>query len=129
MGEGIFVSKSNLGGSSKHLVVSLVSVVQGLGLPGSCSQRNGTEAEEWSGGVCIPEGSVDCIMGGTERSGSFRMELASGSTSPVVPISLSLSLYLGAFSLWLLFGGVFLWRNLRHGGRRRKVLGRKGWPV
>lgn len=98
VGEGNFVSKSNLGGSSKHLAVRLVRAVQGLGLPGSSSQRNGTEADEWSGGVCIPEGSVDCIMGGTERSGSFRMELTSGSASPAIPISLSLSV--GAFRCW-----------------------------
>lgn len=49
--------------------------VQGRGLPGSSSQWNGTEAEVWSGGVSMPEGSGDS-MGGTENRGSLGVELA-----------------------------------------------------
>ena len=90
MGESNLVSKSSLGGSSKHLgeksETKFVRVVQGLGLPGCSSQRNGTEAEVWSGGVSIPEGSGDCL-GWIENSGSFSVELGSDSTS--LPMALS----------------------------------------
>lgn len=76
MGEGILITIS-LGGRSKDLgwdpLVVVVVVVQGLGLPGSSSHLNGTEAEVWSGeGTTIPGGS-----GGIEKSGSLGVELGS----------------------------------------------------
>jgi hypothetical protein len=102
VGEGSLVSDvvSSLGGSSKHLVaktsVTVARAVQGLGLPGSSSQRNGTEAELWSGGVSMPEGSVDCISG-TEKSGSFGVKLPTASAWLPISLSLSLSLSLSQF--------------------------------
>lgn len=89
MGEGVLVISleysvcCSLGGSSKHLVVGMGRVmraVQGRGLPGSSSQRNGTETEVWSGGVSIPEGLGDSL-GGTEDSESLGVEIASVSAS------------------------------------------------
>jgi len=78
VGEDSFISDSSLGGSSKHLVtktlVTVARAVQGLGLPGSSSQRNGTKAKLWSGGVSMPEGSIECISG-TEKSGSLGVRL------------------------------------------------------
>lgn len=60
----------------------VVVVVQVLGLPGSSSHLNGTEAEVWSGeGITIPGGS-----GGIEKSGSLGVELGSVS---IPPLSLS----------------------------------------
>jgi hypothetical protein len=82
---------SSRGGSSKHFVAKslmLARAVHGLGLPGSSSQRNGTAAELWNGGVSMPEGSVDCISG-TEKSGSLGVKLPAGSAA--LPISRSLS--------------------------------------
>lgn len=69
MGEGVLVimldsTIASLGGSSRHLLTVVVwwvearmRSVQGRGLPGSSSHRKGTEAEVWSGGVNIPDGS------------------------------------------------------------------------
>jgi hypothetical protein len=93
VGEDSFVFDSRLRGSSKQYLVTKTSVtvaraVQGLGLPGSSSQRNGTKAELWSGGVSMSEGSVDCISG-TEKSGSLDVRLPTASAT--LPISLSLS--------------------------------------
>lgn len=101
VGEGSFVSHSNLGGSSKHFVaksLTLARAVQGLGFPGSSSHRNGTDADElWSGGVSIPEGSVECISdSGAEKSGSLGVKLLNGSAA-VLPISDSLSLPLSVY--------------------------------
>lgn len=77
-------------------VMAVVMVVEGRGLPGSSSHRKGTVAEDWSGGVSIPECSGDCRGGGmVKKSGSFGVELASSSlfsSSALDPISLSLSL-------------------------------------
>lgn len=86
VGDGSRISDNSLGGSSKHFGVKSmglenVRAVQGLGLPGCSSQRNGTETEEWSGGVSIPGRSGDCKGGGIENSGSFGVELDSGSAS------------------------------------------------
>lgn len=84
MGEGT----NNLGGSSKqHLLLSVglekvTRALQSLGFPGSCSQRNGTEAEVCSGGVSIPGLSGDCIcisIAGIEKSGSLGMLFCSAS--------------------------------------------------
>ncbi|KAF7826202.1 uncharacterized protein G2W53_017366 [Senna tora] len=73
-------SKSNLGGKSKDFGGKTEEAkgtrsVQGLGFPGSSSQRNGTEAMVWRGGVTLPERSGDGI-GGTEKDkGSFGIKL------------------------------------------------------
>ena len=73
----------SLGGRSKDLGWDLLVVVQGLGLPGSSSHLNGTEAEVWSGdGTTILGGS-----GRIEKSGSLGVQLGSDS----IPLSLSLS--------------------------------------
>lgn len=49
-----------------------MSVVHGLGFPGSSSQRNGTEAETCNGGVDVPDLSGDCMCAcGAENSGNF----------------------------------------------------------
>lgn len=100
MGDGNLVSNISLGGSSKHFGVKsaglervAIRAVQGLGLPGSSSHRNGTEAEEWSGGVSIPGRSGE-FMGGIENSGSFGVELNSGSASDPM-----FKVFVGAFSL------------------------------
>ena len=88
MGEGILVimaSVKSLGGNSKHLLVVVsvvllvivsvvVRAVHGLGLPGSSSHLNGTEAVVvWSGGVSIPGCCGDCICGIFDKNnnGSF----------------------------------------------------------
>lgn len=89
MGEGVFVillgSKKSLGGRSKHLGDSAVGAVgrvmravQGLGLPGSSSHLNGTEAEAYKGGVSVPECSGDCTVA-IENRGSFGVEVVSSS--------------------------------------------------
>ena len=78
--------------------------VQGLGLPGSSSQRNGTETEEWSGGVSIPGRSGDCKGGGIENSGSFGVELDSGSASD--PMSKVFVFFFLFFFFFLPFGRV-----------------------
>ena len=116
LGEGNLVSNNSLGGSSKHFgaksrVVNLVRVVQGLGLPGSSSQRKGTEAKVWSGGVSIPEGSGDCMVW-IENNGSFGVKLGSGSTSLPMTLSLSLSLSM-LFSVVFFFLSSILWRTIR----------------
>lgn len=80
-GEGM----SNLGGSSKHLgnksggLEKGTRAVDGLGFPGTCSHRNGTDAKVSSGGVAIPDLSVsgDCM----ENKGSLAMLLCS---SPIL---------------------------------------------
>lgn len=78
---------TSLGGNSKDFGLGIVMrVVHGLGLPGSSSHRNGTEAEVWSGGVSIPDGSGEGL-GEIENRGSFGVELGSDSASD--PITLS----------------------------------------
>lgn len=83
VGEGVLVINleysvgCSLGGSSKHFlwVGTVTMAVHGRGFPGSCSHRNGTEAEVWSGGVERPDGSGDSF-GEAESKGSFGEELA-----------------------------------------------------
>lgn len=75
----------------------LARAVQGLGFPGSSSQRNGTAAELWNGGVSMPEGSVDCISG-TEKSGSFGVKLPAGSAALPIPLSFSEIIVSGYFA-------------------------------
>lgn len=77
MGEGILESltseeKSLGGGSRQRALLDLeraTRAVQGRGLPGSSSHRNGTEAVVWSGGVWVPEGSGSCMA--MEKSGNL----------------------------------------------------------
>lgn len=81
VGEGVLVISlecSNgwsLGGSSRHLWCGRVTrAVQGRGFPGSSSQRNGTEAEVWWGGVERPGGFGDSLG---DNMRSFGVELSS----------------------------------------------------
>ncbi|MFS8022255.1 hypothetical protein Hanom_Chr16g01437281 [Helianthus anomalus] len=68
--------------------------VQGRGLPGCSSHRNGTEAVVvWSGGVEVPEGEEVWWGGSMEKSGSLGVEYRSGSVSDsedIVCVSFSL---------------------------------------
>lgn len=65
MGEGrlvILISERSLGGSSRDLALArLVSEPEVRGLPGTSSQRKGTEAGGRRGGVSMPAGSVGLV--------------------------------------------------------------------
>ena len=83
VGEGVLVISLecsvgwSLGGRSRHLlwVGRVIKAVHGRGFPGSCSQRNGTEAEVWRGGVERPDGSAESF-GEAENKGSCGEEVA-----------------------------------------------------
>ena len=100
VGEGR-VSINSLGGNSRHFCGKSmgleIRVVQySLGLPGSSSHRNGTDAEVWSGGVSVPDLSGDCL-GPYARGFGISSDLGGvkrGSSSASDSISLSKCLYL-----------------------------------
>lgn len=64
--------------------------MQGLGLPGSSSHRNGTEAEVWSGGVSIPDGKEGSLGGIVKNNGSLGLEFGSASASESISVSVSI---------------------------------------
>ena len=100
VGEGR-VSINSLGGSSRHFCGKSMGLEirvgqYSLGLPGSSSHRNGTDAEEWSGGVSVPDLSGDCLgpyasgFGISSNLGGVKL----GSSSASGAIALSKCLYL-----------------------------------
>lgn len=106
---------NSLGGRSKHLGSALelgkiMRAVQGLGLPGSSSHWNGTDAGVCSGGVSVPECLGEPVAGNCRI---FGVKL--GFSSPFDPIIFFLFVFGGKWESCVNFDDVFSFYRPRRG--------------